>query len=165
MSPLQIRKDSLPVAVLVNLEIPRRDVPVEAGGPKVISEELFLEVADFVKTSPESARRGLININTASLQVLVCLQGMTEELARAIISHRSSAGFFPNIGYLLRVPGMTREIFQQLAPKVTVRSENFRIISEGVVPSSGARKRIELIVRLTSSRDRHPLLSRKSLTL
>ena len=121
-----------------------------SGGPKVIDEDLFLEIADSVKTSPESARRGLININTASLPVLVCLQGMTEDLARAIISYRSSSGFFPNIGYLLRVPGMTREIFQQLAPRITVRSENFRIISEGVVPSSGARKRIELIVRLTS---------------
>jgi DNA uptake protein ComE-like DNA-binding protein len=131
-------------------ENPQRGRSGRSGGLKVISEELFLEIADSVKTSPESARRGLININTASLPVLVCLQGMTEELARAIISQRSSAGFFPNIAYLLKVPGMTREIFQQLAPKVTVRSENFRIISEGVVPSSGARKRIELIVRLTS---------------
>jgi competence ComEA-like helix-hairpin-helix protein len=116
----------------------------------VIDEDLFLEIADLVKTSPEAARRGLININTASLPVLVCLQGMTEELAGAIISYRGSAGFFPNIGYLLKVPGMTREIFQQLAPKITVRSENFRILSEGLVPSSGTRKRIELIVRLTS---------------
>jgi DNA uptake protein ComE-like DNA-binding protein len=127
--------------------------PAQPGGntgPKLISEELFLQIADAVKTSPETARRGLININTASIEVLMCLQGMTEELARAIISQRSSAGFFPNIGYLLKVPGVNRDIFKQLAPKVTVRSDNFRIISEGVVTSSGARKRIETIVRLTS---------------
>jgi DNA uptake protein ComE-like DNA-binding protein len=120
------------------------------SGPKVIDEDLFLQIADHVKTSPESARRGLININTAPLQVLMCLQGMTEELAYAIINFRSSTGFFPSIGHLLKVPGLSREVFQRLAPKVTVRSENFRIISEGVVPSSGARRRIELIVRLTS---------------
>jgi DNA uptake protein ComE-like DNA-binding protein len=120
------------------------------SGPKVIDEDLFLKVADVVKTSPETARRGLINLNTASFPVLMCVPGMTEELGHAIISYRSSAGFFPNIGYLLRVPGMERETFKRLAPKVTVRSENFRIVSEGVVPSSGARRRIEMIVRLTS---------------
>ncbi len=129
---------------------PRPNQPAENSGPKVISEDLFLDIADSVKTSPESARRGVININTAPVQVLLCLQGMTEELAYAIINYRGSTGFFPSIGHLLRVPGMTREIFQQLAPKVTVRSENFRIISEGVVTSTGARKRIETIVRLTS---------------
>ena len=120
------------------------------SGPTVIDEQLFLDIADFVKTSPESARRGLINVNTASVPVLLCLEGMTEELAHAIVAHRSSAGFFPNIGYLLKVQGMNRDIFRRLAPKLTVRSENFRIVSEGVVPSSGARKRIETIVRLTS---------------
>lgn len=124
--------------------------PGQNSGPKVIDEELFLEIADFVKTSTESARRGLINVNTASVPVLLCIEGMTEELAHAIVAHRSSAGFFPNTGYLLRVPGMNRDLFRRLAPKVTVRSENFRIISEGVVPSSGARKRIETIIRLTS---------------
>ena len=122
-----------------------------ATGPKLINEELFLQVADQVKTSPETARRGLININTASVPVLLCLEGMTEELAQAIVNYRSSAGFFQNVGYLLKVDGITRETFQRLAPKVTVRSENFRIISEGAVTASGARKRIETIVRLTST--------------
>ena len=120
------------------------------SGPQVIDEQLFLDIADYVKTSPESGKRGLINVNTASVPVLLCLEGMTEELAHAIVAHRSSAGFFPNTGYLLRVQGMNRDLFRRLAPKLTVRSENFRIISEGVVPSSGARKRIETIIRLTS---------------
>lgn len=104
-----------------------------------------------MKTSPESARRGAVNINTAPTTVLLCLPGITEELAHGIITHRRGNGFFPNVGYLLKVDGMTRDIFSQLAPRVTVRSENFRIISEGVVNSTGARKRIETIVRLTST--------------
>lgn len=120
-------------------------------GPKLIDEDLFLQIADSVKTSPETARRGVININTASVPVLMCMQGMTEELAQAIVAHRQSAGFFPNIGYLLKVPGMNRDLFKQFAPKITARSENFRIVSEGAVGTSGARKRIETIVRLTST--------------
>ena len=43
---------------------------------------------------------------------------------------------------------MRREIFKQVAPKVTARSDTYRILSEGIVPSSGARKRIQVIVRL-----------------
>jgi competence ComEA-like helix-hairpin-helix protein len=121
-------------------------------GPKLISEELFLEIADDVCTSPETARRGLVNINTASAVVLACLPGISEELARAIISYRESAGFFPNIGWLLKVPGMNRELFKQVAPKVCPRSETFRIVSEGKVGSSGARKRLEMIVQLGASR-------------
>ena len=39
-------------------------------------------------------------------------------------------------------------IFEQVSPKVSVRSETFRIVSEGRLPSTGARKRIEMIVRL-----------------
>jgi hypothetical protein len=46
---------------------------------------------------------------------------------------------------------MTREIFKQVEPKVTARSETFRILSEGKISSSGARQRIQAIVRVSSS--------------
>lgn len=120
-------------------------------GPKLINEELFLQMADEVTTQTETAHYGLVNINSASPQVLLCLPGMTEELAQAIVGHRESAGYFPNIAWLLRVPGMTQEIFKQVSPRITARSETFRILSEGRVTSSGARRRIEVIVHLGSS--------------
>ena len=69
-------------------------------------------------------------------------------LARAIINYRRSSGYFANVGYLLKVPGMTRDIFKQIAGLVTVRSETFRILSEGTVKSTGVRQRIQVIVRL-----------------
>jgi hypothetical protein len=43
---------------------------------------------------------------------------------------------------------MTRDLFKQLAPLVTARSETFRILSEGRVNSTGARQRIQAIVRI-----------------
>ena len=43
---------------------------------------------------------------------------------------------------------MTRDIFKQIAPLVTVRSETYRIMSEGEVHSSGARQRIQVIVHV-----------------
>ena len=43
---------------------------------------------------------------------------------------------------------MTRDIFKQVAPQVSARSETYRILSEGKVTSSGARQRIQEIVRV-----------------
>jgi competence ComEA-like helix-hairpin-helix protein len=117
-------------------------------GPKLISEQLLMEIGDDVTTIAGRAQPGAININTASAEVLACLPGVDERLAQAIISYRKSAGFFPNITWLLKVDGMNQQIFKQVAPKVTARSETYRILSEGTVLSSGARKRIQVIVRL-----------------
>ena len=111
---------------------------------------MLLLIADDVTTSDNKTEFGLIIINTASASILFCLPGMTEELAQAIVSYRSSSGYFQNVAYLLRVPGFTRDLLKRVAPRVTARSETFRIISEGTVRSSGAVRRVEFIVRLGS---------------
>lgn len=117
-------------------------------GPTLISEDLLLEIADDITAADEPTQTGAINVNTASATVLACLPGIDANLAQAIVGYRQSAGFLPNVAWLLRVPGMTREIFKQVAPRLTARSETYRILSEGKVNSTGARKRIEVIVRL-----------------
>ncbi len=121
-------------------------------GPPVISEELLMEIADDVTVNGESALPGAINLNTASETVLGYLPGISRELARAVVGYRKSAGFFPNIAWLLKVDGMNRDIFKRVAPLVSARSETFRILSEGEVPSSGARKRLQVIVQLSATR-------------
>jgi len=118
------------------------------SGRPVISEELFLDIADDVTVDSNQDGAGLVNINTASLSVLAALPGLDRQLAQSIISFRQSNGFLANTGWLLRVPGMTRDIFRQVAPAVTARSETFRILSEGRVSSSGVRQRIETVVHV-----------------
>jgi hypothetical protein len=46
---------------------------------------------------------------------------------------------------------MSRDIFKQVANRVTARSETFRIISEGKMNSSGVRQRIQVIVHIGQS--------------
>ena len=127
---------------------PPAGAPSAAQGPKVVSQDLLMEVADDLTVNDGGDMTGAVNVNTASLDVLLCLPGVSRELAQAVISYRQSSGFFPNIAYLLQVPGMTRDIFKQLAPRVSARSETFRILSEGNVTSSGTRQRIQEIVRV-----------------
>lgn len=124
---------------------------LQATGAKLVSEDLLMDIADDLTVSDDE-QPGAVNINTASPEVLACLPGMTDELAQAIVSYRKSAGFFANIAWLLKVDGITRDIFKQIAPRVCVRSQTFRILSEGKVTSSGARKRLQVIVRLGDAR-------------
>ena len=64
------------------------------------------------------------------------------------MAQRSAAGFFANIADVLTVPGMTPEIFQQIGPLITARSETFRILSEGRIASSATRQRILEVVHV-----------------
>ena len=122
--------------------------PANTSGPKVVSDDLFMDIADDITTESGKDLPGLININTAGLIVLACLPGIDRQLAQAIVSYRQSNGFFPNIGWLLKVPGMNRPILKQIAPLVTTRSQTYRIASEGKVTSTGTRQRIQVIVRV-----------------
>ena len=117
------------------------------SGNSVINEDLFMDIADYVTAADNQSLTGAININTASLDVLVCLPGMTRELAQSIISQRQSE-FFASIGELLKLPQMSRDIFRQIAPLITARSETYRILCEGKVKSTGVRQRIQAIVHV-----------------
>ncbi len=119
-----------------------------SSGGRVVSRDLFEQIADEVTVATDSQLSGVVNLNTASADVLVCLPGIDRNVAQAIISYRSSSGFFDNIARLMSVDGITPEIFKQIAPLVTVRSETFRILGEGRVKSTGATQRIQEIVRI-----------------
>lgn len=120
----------------------------DQSGSQVVNEDLFMDIADDVTTDNNQNQAGAINVNTAGLDVLVCLPDVSRELAQAIISQRQSSGYFANIGELLKVPGMTRDLFKEITPLVTARSETFRILSEGKINSTGARQRIQAIIHV-----------------
>src|SRR5207249_676556 len=68
------------------------------------------QVQDKLTTRNSKVLEGLINVNTASQQVLMCLPGMTQEDAAAIIAHRgggSGSGSSFGLGNLLPTGGAT----------------------------------------------------------
>lgn len=116
-------------------------------GPALIDEQLFIRIADRITVRETRTHAGPVNINSAPSRVLECLPGVSPELADAIIRHRSSVGWFANIGELLKVDGFNADLLKRVAPRVTARSETYRLLGEGEVTSTGARKRIQVIVR------------------
>jgi len=107
-----------------------------------------MEIADDVTVKDDQTLPGLMNVNTASREALICLPGITREMASKIIALRQSGGYFQNIAELLKVTGITPDLLKQLEPRITTRSETYRIFSEGIVKSTGARQRIEETVHI-----------------
>ena len=72
-----------------------------------------------------------IQLNLADEDQLLRIEGMTDELAEAIVDYRESSGYFKNPEDLLKVPGMTKEVLEQLNPQVGSEGDIFCIPREG----------------------------------
>ena len=118
----------------------------EENAAKAIEPALLKQIADQVTAGRGQQRAGAINLNTTSKTVLACLPDVTEELATNIITHRKNRPF-ANVAELLDVSGMTQDIFKKICNRVAVRGETYRVISEGLLPATGARRRIEAVIR------------------
>jgi len=117
-------------------------------GPNLIDRDLFRTIADALTVNDDAIIPGAINVNTASAEVLATLPGIDPEMVAAIIAYRSSSGFFNSVGDLFDVDGMTDNVFKQMVDRITTRSETFRIFSEGRVSSTGARRRLQVVIRV-----------------
>ena len=118
------------------------------SGQNLISQQMLMDIGDDITANGEQDIGGPVNINTANAAVLACLPGMSQDLAQATVTYRNANGAFENIAWLLKVPGMTKDVFKQVAPRITARSETFRIVSEGKVNSTGARQRLQVVVHI-----------------
>ena len=111
------------------------DWPIN-GAPR----SLRFENADLtVSVSAENGKIDLNAANPALLRSLLVVAGLgpgaSDSLAGAIISKRKSGGVpFNNVGELMRVPGVTRELYDRLAPNLTVYS-GARTVDLNVAPS------------------------------
>lgn len=79
--------------------------------------------AESPAASPDSsaAERGLININTASMEKLQELKGIGPALAQAIVDYRNEHGPFQRTEDLLEVKGIGPKTLEDLRPYITVR--------------------------------------------
>jgi general secretion pathway protein K len=87
---------------------------------------------------------GMVNINTASLEVIMSLdEAMDQSLAASILEHREKEDY-KNTGDLMRVAGIKDELYNRIRDAITVKSSVFSIETEGVFHV--ARSRIRSVV-------------------
>lgn len=109
------------------------------------------QIYDKLTVSGTQAKSGLININTASADVLSVLPGLDRNIAQAVLNYRKDQGAFEGIGRLLEVKEMTNDAFINSAPYFTTRSTVFKITSTGRFESTGASATVTCIVEIQSS--------------
>ncbi len=96
---------------------------------------IFGLVLAFAGTAGAQHEGGLgvkkIPLNIATVDQLMKIDGMTEELAKAIVEYREKSGFFKKPEDLLKVPGVTKEIYEKLKPQQGVEGDIFCVPKEG----------------------------------
>ena len=64
---------------------------------------------------------GKVNINTASLELLMTLSGIGESKANAIIDYRNEVGLFENIEDIKNVSGIGDSAFEKIKDSITIK--------------------------------------------
>ena len=107
----------------------------------------FAGIVDKITIKDGQTVEGLVNINTAPIQILQLLPGMDQSKARAIKTRREeesgntqnnntedsvSGNPFSNISQLLQLDEIDNQTFRQVVDYVTYRTRGYRIESNGV---------------------------------
>jgi type II secretory pathway component PulK len=111
---------------------------------------------DLFTTTREPKQDGLININTASIEVLTTVPGIDEPLAEAILSTRRSISpeRRDTIAWLFQENVVDAATFKKLAPYLTARAFQFSFQVIGFGSPSGRFRRMEVVIDSSESAPR-----------
>lgn len=114
---------------------------------RVLTMQEFAGIVDRITINDGQTVEGLVNINTAPVEILQLLPGMDQSKAQAIITRREeesentqnnnpedsvSGNPFSNISQLLQLDEIDNQTFRQVVDYVTYRTRGYRIESMGV---------------------------------
>ena len=115
----------------------------------MLTQQEFIGIVDKITLKDGDTRSGLININTASAEILALLPGMDSQKAQAIVERREQdppddspihnytdeeikGNPFTNISQLSDLQEIDFETFREVVDSVTYRSHGYRIEANGV---------------------------------
>jgi type II secretory pathway component PulK len=148
----ELRKANLRLEQPVDLLEAKIKVKDEKGKETEVASEVGkaeLPLAlDLFTTSVLKAQEGLINVNTAPIEVLTTVPGIDEPLAESILSARRSISPEKRgtIAWLFQEDVMDAATFKRLAPFLTARSYQFSFQVVGFGVPSGRFRRLEVVI-------------------
>ena len=123
---------------------------VQTTGQKAFDIKKFQKIADHVTTTDEEVLKGVANVNTAPYEILACLPGITDSVAREIVRWRAERKEgFETVADLLDVEGMSVDLFKQICPHTSVRSDVFSVRSFGVIEKGDIYRCVEAVIDRT----------------
>ncbi len=116
---------------------------------RMLTQQEFIGIIDRITLKDGETRSGLINVNTAPVEVLALLPGMDPEKAQAIVTRREqdppddspvlsfteeeiTGNPFMNISEISEMEEIDFNTFRELADWVTYRSHGYRIEASGI---------------------------------
>jgi type II secretory pathway component PulK len=148
----ELRKANMRLESAVDLLEAKIKVKDDKGGEREVASEVgkaeLPQALDLFTTSALSTHDGLINVNTAPIEVLTTVPGIDESLAESILSARKSISPEKRgtIGWLFQEDVMDAATFKRLAPYLTARSFQFSFQVVGFGVPSGRFRRLEVVI-------------------
>jgi DNA uptake protein ComE-like DNA-binding protein len=103
-------------------------------------------IYDKLTVSDEKVSPGLVNINTAPVEVLAATPGIDRGIAEEITTYRTRHGAFSDVGQLLDITSISTELFARCAGTLTAKSKVFSIVSTGRIEKVQSSRTITAVV-------------------
>ncbi len=125
-----------------------------------LKSEEFATLADKLTTSDEKTLSGLVNVNTAPKEVLLCLPGLEDSDVESLLTYRERNGAQSSLAWIVDV--LDREKAVAIGSYITVRSSQYSADIVCLSGSGRAYKRYKAVFDVQGSSPR--LVYWKSLT-
>jgi len=81
---------------------------------------IFATLVSFVSTFADAEHSAKVNINTATVEELMSLNGIGKKKAESIVEHREEVGSFATIDDLKGVKGIGDKIFRKIKAHIAI---------------------------------------------
>jgi type II secretory pathway component PulK len=123
------------------------NTPADLLGVRNLARDKVAQIYDRLTATEDTTRPGLVNINTAPLEVLAVVLGMDEAAAQAILRQRDEQGPFTDVGQLLLMNNVSSNTFREVADLLTTRSRVFRVHAVGKL-ADGIEQRVTCLLQV-----------------
>ena len=133
---------------------PRYDNVLDFYSSSGLTFEEFAQIADRITTSSEETLPGLVNVNTASKEVLMCLPGLEESDVEALLSYRASNKKLDSVAWVTQALDNQKAV--EIGSFITTRSFQYSADIVCLAGNGRAYKRYKAVIDM---RDASPRLA------
>ena len=115
------------------------------------TQTVMQQIADKLSVDDKAYHADLVNINTASQEVLAAIPGMDHATLQAIMTYRQGGQAFQSIGEFFALQGLTRQQYQNVVAHLCTKSSFYRVRVRVRMPGQDSLYAVTALVQLTEN--------------